>query len=169
MRVWKLFKSTNMLFSICFRHQQFNIFSPEFSQKTFHPLKNKSFVVICIFICKLQALLHIQSGLVQDMWLRQTSQKLRMLSMSLSDCQSQILKVRVQDSQFVRKSQLCHKVTKSRGFLILKASRPPPRRCLCLCICLCLCLCLLKINHKCRKQLIRWVVLYPLKMDFNDI
>ena len=48
MRVWKLFKSTNMLFSICFRHQQFNIFSPEFSQKTFHPLKNKSFVVICV-------------------------------------------------------------------------------------------------------------------------
>ena len=108
MRVWKLFKSTNMLFSICFRHQQFNIFSPEFSQKTFHPLKNKSFVVICVFICNLQALLHIQSGLVQDMWLRQTSQKLRMLSMSLSDCQSQILKVRVQDSQFVRNSQLSH-------------------------------------------------------------
>ena len=108
MRVWKLFKSTNMLFSICFRHQQFNIFSPEFSQKTFHPLKNKSFAVICVFICNIQALLHIQSGLVQDMWLRQTSQKLRMLSRSLSDCQSQILKVRVQDSQFVRNSQLCH-------------------------------------------------------------
>ena len=107
MRVWKLFKSTNMLFSICFRHQQFNIFSPEFSQKTFYPLKNKSFVVVYVFICNLQAFL-LQSGLVQDMWLRQTSQKLRMLSRSLSDYQSQTLNVRVQDSQFVRNSQLCH-------------------------------------------------------------
>ena len=42
-----------------------------------------------------------------------TSQELRTLSRSLSDCQSQTLNVRVQASQFVRKSQLCHLVTKS--------------------------------------------------------
>ena len=36
------------------------------------------------------------------------SQELRMLSSSLSDCQSQTLIVRVQVSLFVRNSQLCH-------------------------------------------------------------
>ena len=109
MRVWKLFKSTNMLFSICFRHQQFNIFSPEFSQKTFHPLKNKSFVVICVFICNLQALLHIQSGLVQDMWLRQTSQKLRMLSVKNPQSQGSRLSICQEQST---ESSLGHQITR---------------------------------------------------------
>ena len=38
---------------------------------------------------------------------KKTSQGLRMLSMSLSDCQSLTLNVIIPVSQFVRKSQLC--------------------------------------------------------------
>ena len=38
----------------------------------------------------------------------QTSQELRMLSRSLSDCKSLFLKVMIQVSQFVSNSQLCH-------------------------------------------------------------
>ena len=38
----------------------------------------------------------------------QTSQELRMLSRSLSDCKSLLLNVMIQVSQFVSNSQLCH-------------------------------------------------------------
>ena len=53
-----------------------------------------------------------------------TSQELRTLSRSLSDCQSQTLNVRVQASQFVRKSQLCHLVTKSLNCSQCQCPRP---------------------------------------------
>ena len=44
----------------------------------------------------------------------ETSQELRMLSKSLSDCKSLLLNVMIQVSQFVSNSQLCHyKVTNS--------------------------------------------------------
>ena len=39
---------------------------------------------------------------------RKTSQELRMLSRSLSDCKSLLLNVMFQVSQFVSNSQLCH-------------------------------------------------------------
>ena len=54
----------------------------------------------------------------------QTSQELRMLSRSLSNCQSLTLNVMISVSQFVRNSQLCQQVTKS-----LNRSQ-----CLCLCL-----------------------------------
>ena len=38
----------------------------------------------------------------------QTSQELRMLSRSLSDCKSLLLNVMIQVSQFIRNGQLCH-------------------------------------------------------------
>ena len=37
-----------------------------------------------------------------------TSQELRMLSRSLSDCKSLLLNVMIQVSQFIRNGQLCH-------------------------------------------------------------
>ena len=37
-----------------------------------------------------------------------TSQELRILSRSLSDCKSLLLNVMIQESQFVSNSQLCH-------------------------------------------------------------
>ena len=42
-----------------------------------------------------------------------TSQELRMLSRSLSDCKSLLLNVMIQVSQFIRNGQLCHLFTKS--------------------------------------------------------
>ena len=39
---------------------------------------------------------------------KKTSQGLRMLSMSLSDCQSLTLNVMIRGSQFVKNNQLCH-------------------------------------------------------------
>ena len=42
-----------------------------------------------------------------------TSQELRMLSWSLSDCKSLTPNVMIQVSQFVSSSQLCHSVTNS--------------------------------------------------------
>ena len=41
-------------------------------------------------------------------FLYKTSQELRMLSRSLSDCQSLTLNVMIQVSQFVSDSQMCH-------------------------------------------------------------
>ena len=41
-------------------------------------------------------------------FLVQTSQELRMLSRSLSDCKSLLLNVMIQVSQFIRNGQLCH-------------------------------------------------------------
>ena len=45
---------------------------------------------------------------IQRDHLFQTSQELRMLSSSLSDCKSLLLNVMIQVSQFVSNSQLCH-------------------------------------------------------------
>ena len=42
-----------------------------------------------------------------------TSQELRMLSRSVSDCKSLLLNVMIQVSQFIRNGQLCHLFTKS--------------------------------------------------------
>ena len=39
---------------------------------------------------------------------KKTSQELRMLSRSLSDCKSLLLNVMIQVSQFARNNQLCH-------------------------------------------------------------
>ena len=44
---------------------------------------------------------------------KKTSQELRMLSRSLSDCKSLLLNVMIQVSQFVSNIQLCHYVTKA--------------------------------------------------------
>ena len=45
--------------------------------------------------------------LVADL-VSKTSQELRMLSRSLSDCKSLLLNVMIQVSQFIRNGQLCH-------------------------------------------------------------
>ena len=45
--------------------------------------------------------------------INKTSQELRMLCRSLTDCESLLLNVMIQVSQFVSNSQLCHKVTDS--------------------------------------------------------
>ena len=46
MKVSKLFKSTNMLFSICLQHKQFNIFSPELFPFWVHHLCHEKFSAI---------------------------------------------------------------------------------------------------------------------------
>ena len=58
------------------------------------------------FVEKIQLMMVIKGGKGAEF--KQTSQELRMLSRSLSDCKSQLLNVMIQDSQFVTNSQLCH-------------------------------------------------------------
>ena len=60
-------------------------------------------VTIDIFVCVLAII--GTKAMVRTM---KTSQELRMLSRSLSDCKSLLLNVMIQVLQFVSNSQLCH-------------------------------------------------------------
>ena len=94
----------------------------------------------------------VKGGVAQSIscsTIKKNSQKLRMLSQSLSDCQSLTLNVMIRVSQFVRNSQqLCHYVTKSLNRS--QRLRLRLRRFICLCLLVFLINC--QKSHMCLRQ-----------------